>query len=60
MQPPLPWEAISISYSECASVALVVHHVMRLMRRIVLSSMACPAVPYLINGTNFGRGGGGS
>jgi hypothetical protein len=38
-------KAISIIYSECVSVALVTQHVMR-MRRIILSSMACPALPY--------------
>jgi hypothetical protein len=38
-------EAISITYSECVSVALVIQHVKR-MRRIILSPVACPAVPY--------------
>ena len=37
-------KAISITYSECVSVALVIQHAMR-MRRIRLSSMACLAVP---------------
>jgi hypothetical protein len=38
-------KAISITYSECVSVALVMQHVKR-MRRIILSSVACLAVPY--------------
>jgi hypothetical protein len=38
-------KAISITYSECVSVALVMRHQMR-MRHIVLSSVACFAVPY--------------
>ena len=38
-------QAISITYSECMSVALVIQHAMR-MRRIVLSSVDCLAVPY--------------
>jgi hypothetical protein len=38
-------KAISIIYSECVSVALVIQHAKR-MRRIILSSVACPAVPY--------------
>jgi hypothetical protein len=51
-------KAISITYSECVSVALVIQHAKR-MRRIILSSVACLAVPYffphyLINGTIFG------
>ena len=39
MEPLLPAKAISITYSECVSVALV-------MQRIILSSLACPALPY--------------
>ena len=35
-------KAISITYSEC--VALIIQHAMR-MRRIILSSVACPALP---------------
>ena len=37
-------KAISITYSECVSVALVIQHAKR-MRRIILSSVACLAVP---------------
>ena len=36
-------EAISITYSECLSVALMMQHTMR-MRRIILSSVACLAL----------------
>ena len=36
-------KAITDTYSECMSVALVIQHVMR-MRPIILSSMAYPAV----------------
>jgi hypothetical protein len=38
-------KAISITYSECVSVPLVRQHAKR-MRRIILSSVACPALPY--------------
>jgi hypothetical protein len=38
-------KTISITYSECVSVALVIQHAKR-MRRIILSSVACLAVPY--------------
>ena len=38
-------KAISITYCECVSVALVIQHAKR-MRRIILSSVACLAVPY--------------
>ena len=37
--------AISIKYSEGVFVALVIQHAKR-MRRILLSSVACPALPY--------------
>ena len=37
--------AISITYSEYVTVVLVIQHAMR-MRRILLSSVACPALPY--------------
>ena len=47
---------MSITYSECVFVALVIQYAMR-MHRIVLSSMACLSaitVPhYLINGRIF-------
>jgi hypothetical protein len=36
---------ICITYSECASVALVIQHAKR-MRRIMLLSVACLALPY--------------
>ena len=36
--------AISITYSEFLSVAVVIRHAKR-MRRIMLSSVACPALP---------------
>jgi hypothetical protein len=36
---------ISIIYSECLSVALGSQHAMR-VRRTILSSVVCPAVPY--------------
>ena len=35
----------SSTYSECVSVALVIQHAKR-MRRIMLSSVAHPALPY--------------
>jgi hypothetical protein len=38
-------KAISVSNSECVSVALVIQHAKR-MRRIILSYVACLAVPY--------------
>ena len=38
-------KAISISYSECVSVALVIQHAVR-MRRIILWSVAYLALPY--------------
>jgi hypothetical protein len=37
--------ALIITYSECVSVALVIQYAKR-MRRIILSSVACLAVPY--------------
>jgi hypothetical protein len=39
------WKASISTYSECVSVALVIRHAKR-MRRIILSSVACPVVPY--------------
>ena len=52
-------KAISITYSECVCVALGIQHVM-LERRIILSSVACPALKcfvlhYLKNSTIFGN-----
>jgi hypothetical protein len=48
-------KAISIAYSVCVSLSLVIQHAMR-MRRIILSSVACPMFPHhLINGKNFGE-----
>jgi hypothetical protein len=38
-------KAISITYSECVSVALVIQHAER-MRRIIFSAVACLALPY--------------
>jgi hypothetical protein len=38
-------KTISITYPECVSVALVIQHAMP-MRRIILSSVSYPAVPY--------------
>jgi len=38
-------KVISITYSECVFVALVIQHAMR-MRRNILSSVACMAVQY--------------
>jgi hypothetical protein len=38
-------KAISITYSECVFVALVIQHAKR-MSRIILSSVVCLAVPY--------------
>jgi hypothetical protein len=38
-------KAVSITYSECVFVAAVIQHA-KLMRRFILSSVACPAVPY--------------
>ena len=50
--------AISITYSECVSVVLFIQNAKR-MRRIILLSVTCPAVPYfthyLINGKIFGK-----
>jgi hypothetical protein len=40
-----PGKAITISYSECVSVALVIQRAKR-MRRIILSSVACLVLPY--------------
>ena len=37
--------AISIAYSECVSVALIIQHAKR-MRRIILSSVVCQSLQY--------------
>jgi hypothetical protein len=39
------WKAISITYSECVSVALVIQQATH-MRHIILTSVACPVLPY--------------
>ena len=39
-------KAISIPYSECMSVTLGIHHAV-LMRSVILSFVACLAVPYI-------------
>jgi hypothetical protein len=38
-------KAISVTYSKCVSVALVIQHATR-MRRIILSSVACLALQH--------------
>ena len=43
-------KAISIIYSECVSVALVIRHAKR-MRRIILLSVASPFVFHIISKT---------
>ena len=51
-------QAVTITYSECAPVALVTQHATR-MCRVRLLSTACPTVQhfwyYLINGRNLGE-----
>jgi hypothetical protein len=54
-------KAISITYSECVSVAVGIQHAMR-MRSITLSSVDSPALGYFfsrdfIHGTLFGKKG---
>jgi hypothetical protein len=51
-------KAISITYTECVSVALVIQHAKR-MRRIILSPVACLTVPYFSTLTRKRGGGGG-
>jgi hypothetical protein len=41
----LSLKTISNTYSECVSVTIVIHHVMR-MRRMTLSSVVCLVLPY--------------
>jgi hypothetical protein len=52
---------LSVIYSECVSVALVIQHVKRMLC-IKLTSVACLALPYfstyLINSSLFGGWGG--
>jgi hypothetical protein len=49
-------KAINVTCFECVSVALLTRDAMRILR-VILSSVACPAVPhflhYLINGRIF-------
>jgi len=45
-------KATNITYSEWVPVALVINHEKR-MRRIILSSLASPAVPYVSTLHNF-------
>jgi hypothetical protein len=47
VQPLLPWKSVSITYSECVFLALVIHHSAR-MRRIMLSPLACLAFSYFL------------
>ena len=51
-------KAISIKFSECVTVALVIQHVMR-MCRVILSYVACLDHPYFSKlshkGTSFGK-----
>jgi hypothetical protein len=54
-------KALRITYSECVAVALVIQHTNR-MKRIVLSSVACPDPQYFSTLSDQGmilRGGGG-
>jgi hypothetical protein len=52
---PLLMRKISITYYECAFVALGIQHRKR-MRRIILSSVARPAVPYFSHKPHEFRG----
>jgi hypothetical protein len=45
-------KGISITYSECMSIALVIQHAVR-MRRIILSSVACLGVTYFATVKGF-------
>jgi hypothetical protein len=54
-------KAIVITYSECVFLALGIQHAMR-MGIIILSPVICrlySIFPHLMNGTIFGKGGGG-
>ena len=55
------WKAINVVSSECVSVALVIRHVNRILRRIILSSAACltePSSSTLSHKRHDIRGGG--
>ena len=42
----MPWKKpVTITHSHCVSVALGIQHAVR-VHRIVLSSVACPALPH--------------
>jgi hypothetical protein len=41
-------KAVIIKHCECVFVGLIIQHVTR-MRRFILSSLACPSVPYFSN-----------
>jgi len=41
-------KTVSITHSECVSIALHIQHVIR-MRRIILPPVACPAVQHLFH-----------
>jgi len=48
-------KAISITYSECVSVALVIQHAMRMRSFVTCGLSRCMVFsPHLINGTIFG------
>ena len=53
-------KAVSNTYSECVSVALVIQHVVR-VRHVTLSSVASLAVPYFstLSDKRYDSGGGG-
>jgi len=58
VQPLLQWEKVeSITYSECASVALGIQHAMR-MRHTIICDLPRSTIffpHYLMNGTIFGE-----
>jgi len=41
-------KAISITYSECVAVSLVIQYA-KCMRHIILPHVTCPAVPYFVH-----------